>query len=180
MQIVRVERVIAADPVSVTLVIVGLSIARLWPGATGVDSVSASAFTLHVDLPGRGALAARGRMTSPMRSATSFLVAFTVETTELPPIAATMRLRYVAAVDSTPGTQAALTFGYDGPAPGGLRTLAEGYLNNVTAAAERRSAQYRCPGSRMAVPHGVPQAPVRPGAQWSTVGSRPVLIPMQL
>lgn len=140
MTLIELERSIAADPASVTLLLSGPGAGELWPDAVDVKSTPTE-LELQVMTPEGDESSAEVAMTRPVRSPTAYRIAFAVRADRMRPLAGTLALRYAKPVHDVPTTRAVLTFVYDGARPQQLHTLAERYLQNVAAAAESRSLE---------------------------------------
>jgi hypothetical protein len=141
----RVTRRIAADPTSTALLLAGPLALELWPGVRS-RATAGGRVLAEVDLAGGPATAASVRARPPLRTPTSFVTRFEWAGPGLPSTTGVLTLAYDSARrdDGAPTTSAALVLDSTGlPSrrldAAGLRELAEGFLDNLAAAAEERS-----------------------------------------
>lgn len=143
---IRVSREIAADPTSTALLLAGPAALELWPGVRRVGAAGRRALVEAELVPGPGqpprTTAATVRALPPVRLPTAFVTRFEWAGPDLPATSGVLRLTY--SCGSTPSTRAELELSsqrQDGPvgAPV-LRAMAQEFLDNLSAAAERRSS----------------------------------------
>ena len=137
----RTTRRIAADPTSTALLLTGPAALELWPGVSKVGVADGLAL-VETRLPSATTTEATVRALPPRRTPTAFVTRFQWSGPGLPGTSGELRLTYVAGEDA-PATLAELVLDseaadseLDGPT---LRTLADGFLENLSRAAEERS-----------------------------------------
>ena len=138
----RTTRRIAADPTSTALLLTGPTALELWPGVTRVGEAGGAAL-VETDLPSARRTAATVRALPPRRTPTAFVTRFQWSGPDLPGTTGELRLSYVPGREA-PATLAELVL--DSEAVEGseldaatLSALADGFLENLSRAAEDRS-----------------------------------------
>ena len=135
MPVLHVVRNVDAHPHSVSLVLTTTRVVGLWPGVLESRTVD-NVHHVTADLPHLGVTRMRITVTAPLRSADSFLVAFTVEG-DLPPVAGAFRV--VPSTDDPLGG-AVLSLSVDHEhADTPLRDSAEAFLDVIAARVEERA-----------------------------------------
>jgi hypothetical protein len=135
----RTARAIAADPTSTALLLTGPAALELWPGVRRVGSAGPHAL-VEADLPSTRRTAATVRALPPQRTPTAFVTRFVWSGPDLPGTSGELRLTYAGPAG---GTHAELVL--DSEAGGSdlddadLQALADGFLENLSQAAEDRS-----------------------------------------
>ena len=144
---VTVSRRIGADPTSTALLLAGPSAVDLWPGVervSRVDGLILVEATLGTGASRPAAVAVSAR--PPKRTPTSFVTTFAWTGPDLPEAVGTLTLTYAAVVGGgVPRAHAELVLqvGALESSPLDVRALtamAEGFLDNLAAAAEARRA----------------------------------------
>lgn len=135
----RTTRAIAADPTSTALLLTGPAALELWPGVRRVGTAGPHAL-VETDLPSARRTAATVRALPPQRTPTAFVTRFEWAGPDLPGTSGELRLTYAAGPG---GTHAELVL--DSEVGSGelddaeLQALADGFLENLSRAAEDRS-----------------------------------------
>lgn len=144
-----VGRRIGADPTSTALLLAGPAALELWPGVRRVGEVGgrvlveADLGTAPADAAG-AATAASVLARPPRRTPTSFVTRFAWSGPGLPVTEGTLTLGYAPGAEGAPATSAELALDVSGLAgsrvgAATLRSMAEGFLDNLARAAESRS-----------------------------------------
>ncbi|MHB2023612.1 MAG: hypothetical protein ACYCO3_09830 [Mycobacteriales bacterium] len=129
---------VAADPASVALLLAGPRAAEYWPGVSSVHATG-EPLLVAAEVPGRGLLTALVSTRPPVRTPTAFVFDFTVRPGELPELRGRLWVDHATGDRGVGHSHLALSVDYQGEFPERLRILADGFLRNVRAAAERRS-----------------------------------------
>lgn len=142
-----VTRDIAADPTGTALLLAGPTAVDLWPGSRRVGDRDGRVLVECAPL----AAVAAVRALPPRRTPTSFVTTFAWSGAGLPAAEGRLTLTYLPGAGPAhepvlPATRAELTVTLVDPGvgsrltPGLLRAMAVGFLDNLAAAAEERSA----------------------------------------
>jgi hypothetical protein len=139
---IRADRRISADPTSTALLLAGPAAVDLWPGVRRVGAVDGRVL-VEAELPSRLSTAATVLVEPPRRTPTSFVSRFEWVGPSLPRTRGELTLTY-AAGDEAPSTTASLVLDSDDVDAGALsgpdlKTLADGFLDNLRELAESRS-----------------------------------------
>lgn len=139
----RVTRRIHADPTSTALLLAGPAALELWPGVRRVGEAGGLAL-VEAEMPAPVPhTAATVRALPPRRTPTAFVIRFAWSGPGLPATEGELTLAYLAG-DASPATAASLQLDSDGLDASRvdrttLTGMAEGFLDNLALAAERRS-----------------------------------------
>lgn len=146
---VRATRRIAADPTSTALLLAGPTAVDLWPGLRRVGEADGCVLVEPDVDPspsehGRRPATVAVRILPPRRTPTAYVTRFEWSGPELAGTTGRLTLAYAPAEDGTPGTHAVIEIasagGQDGPLDAAaLLAMAEGFLANLSRAAESRS-----------------------------------------
>lgn len=129
-------RRIAADPTSTALLLAAPGSVELWPGVRRV--ADAGGRTLVEIRVADGPPTEASVVTSaPRRTPTAYVSTVEWSGPDLPRTVSTLTLAYAPTAGGTVGTHAALQL--SGADAAALRPLAEGFLDNLRRAAERRA-----------------------------------------
>lgn len=140
----RVERDIAADPVSTALLLAGPTAVELWPGVTrlGGDAHHVLA-EAALPSPRDGSLRATTvavRAMPPLRTPTSYVTRFEFRGDDVPATTGVLTLAASRTGSAGVETHASLVLeATEGRTVSGLRVMAGEFLANLAAAAEQRS-----------------------------------------
>lgn len=139
----RLVRRIAADPTSTALLLAAPSAVELWPGVRRVGEVAGRTL-VETDMGVARVTAASVTASPPRRTLTAYVTRFGWTGPGLPSTSATLTLTYAPAGVGVVSTHAALQLDSTGLASSdvderALRSLAEGFLDNLSRAAEQRA-----------------------------------------
>ncbi len=141
MPLVRVERLIAADPTSTALLLAGPAALDLWPGLERVGELDRR-LRVVTELPGAGRsrrATVLVRALPPRRTPTAFVTRFGFAGEGLPDTDGLLTLAYQGRLGAPVATHAVLELRSAQPGPEGLHSLAAGFLANLAVAAEERA-----------------------------------------
>ncbi|MCW2777182.1 MAG: hypothetical protein JWN17_907 [Frankiales bacterium] len=137
----RTTRHIAADPTSTALLLTGPAALELWPGVRRVGEAGGLAL-VETDLPSARTTAATVRALPPRRTPTAFVTRFQWSGPDVPGTSGLLRLSYVGGGEPATLAELELTSELvdDGEIDEStLQVLADGFLENLSRAAEERS-----------------------------------------
>ena len=139
---IRADRRIAADPTSTALLLAAPGAVELWPGLRRVGAADGR-ILVEAEIPAqRTPRIATVHVSSPRRTPTAYVVAFSWSSPALPDADCQLTLSY-AAGESGPATAVRLaldTREADGLPADSLQELADGFLDNLVQLAESRTS----------------------------------------
>ena len=138
-----VARRIGADPASTALLLAGPTALELWPGARRVGEVAGRALVEISTWPGARHLTAAVTAPLPQRTPTGFVTRFGWTGLGLPVTEGVLTLTYAPGATGAPSAYAELVLEVTGLGgsrldAAGLTAMAEGFLRNLSVAAEAR------------------------------------------
>ena len=138
-----VARRIGADPASTALLLAGPAALELWPGARRVGEVVGRALVEISTWPGARHLTAAVTAHLPQRTPTGFVTRFSWTGLGLPVVEGVLSLTYAPNSNGAPSAHAQLVLEVTGLGGSrldlaGLTAMADGFLRNLSVAAEAR------------------------------------------
>ena len=138
-----VARRIGADPASTALLLAGPTALELWPGARRVGEVAGRALVEISTWPGARHLTAAVTARVPQRTSTGFVTRFSCTGLGLPVVDGVLSLSYAPGGEGVPSAHTELVLEVTGLGGSrldlaGLTAMAEGFLRNLSVAAEAR------------------------------------------